>query len=112
VVSAIGLAAASAVGMAAGEYLGDATRNLRRAAVMGVATIIGTMGPVLPFMMLTKDTAIVVAIVLVTAISLAIARARPRHVGARVRRDVRRPVPRRRRHRSRQLAHRRSVALG
>lgn len=75
-VSAIGLAAASAVGMAAGEYLGDATRNLRRAAVMGVATIIGTMGPVLPFMMLTKDTAIVVAIVLVTAISLAIARAR------------------------------------
>ena len=65
-VSAIGLAAASAVGMAAGEYLGDATRNLRRAAVMGVATIIGTMGPVLPFMMLTKDTAIVVAIVLVT----------------------------------------------
>jgi VIT1/CCC1 family predicted Fe2+/Mn2+ transporter len=74
--AAIGLAAASAVGMAAGEYLGDATRNLRRAAVMGVATVVGTLCPVVPFMVLAKDAAIVVAVVLVVVISLAIARAR------------------------------------
>jgi len=74
--AAVGLAAASAVGMAAGEYLGDATRNLRRAAVMGIATVVGTMCPVVPFMLLAKDTAIVVTVVLVAAMSLAIARAR------------------------------------
>jgi VIT1/CCC1 family predicted Fe2+/Mn2+ transporter len=74
--AAVGLAAASAVGMAAGEYLGDVTRNLRRAAVMGGATVVGTMCPVLPFMVLGKNAAIVVAVALVVAISLGIAHAR------------------------------------
>jgi len=74
--AAIGLAAASAVGMAAGEYLGDDTRNLRRAAVMGVATVVGTMCPVVPFMLLAKELAIVVAVLLVLGISLTIARVR------------------------------------
>jgi len=74
--AAVGLAAASAVGMAAGEYLGDASRNFRRAAVMGVATVVGTMCPVVPFMVLAKDAAIIVAVVLVVVISLAIAHAR------------------------------------
>jgi VIT1/CCC1 family predicted Fe2+/Mn2+ transporter len=74
--ASVGLAAASAVGMMAGEYLGDDTRNVRRAVVMGVATIVGTMCPVVPFMLLTKELAIVVAVILVLVISLAIARAR------------------------------------
>ena len=74
--AAIGLAVASAVGMAAGEYLGDDTRNLRRAFVMGLATIVGTMCPVVPFMIFAKDLAMVIAVVLVLAVSLAIARAR------------------------------------
>jgi VIT1/CCC1 family predicted Fe2+/Mn2+ transporter len=74
--AAVGLAAASAIGMAAGEYLGDDTRNLRRALVMGLATVIGTMAPVVPFMVLDKRLAIPVALLLVLAISLAIAQAR------------------------------------
>jgi VIT1/CCC1 family predicted Fe2+/Mn2+ transporter len=74
--AAVGLAAASAVGMAAGEYLGDDTRNFRPAMVMGAATMVGTMCPVVPFMLFAKQLAIVVAVVLVLAISLAIARLR------------------------------------
>jgi VIT1/CCC1 family predicted Fe2+/Mn2+ transporter len=81
--AAVGLAAASAVGMMAGEYLGDDTRSLRRAIVMGVATIVGTMCPVVPFMLLAKEAAIIVAAVLVLAISLAIARARAQTSSAR-----------------------------
>jgi VIT1/CCC1 family predicted Fe2+/Mn2+ transporter len=81
--AAIGLAAASAVGMAAGEYLGDHTRNLRKAGVMGVATIVGTMCPVVPFIVLPKRPAIVVSVLLVVAISLVIARSRAEGSSAR-----------------------------
>jgi VIT1/CCC1 family predicted Fe2+/Mn2+ transporter len=81
--AAIGLAAASAVGMAAGEYLGDDGRSLRKALVMGAATIVGTLCPVVPFMVLAKDAAIVVAVVLVLAISTVIARSRAEGSSAR-----------------------------
>jgi VIT1/CCC1 family predicted Fe2+/Mn2+ transporter len=74
--AAVGLAAASAVGMAAGEYLGDPARSLRKAGVMGLATIVGTLCPVVPFMMLPKRAAIATAVLLVIAISLIIARSR------------------------------------
>jgi VIT1/CCC1 family predicted Fe2+/Mn2+ transporter len=81
--AAIGLAAASAVGMAAGEYLGDHARSIRKAAVMGAATIVGTMCPVVPFMVLPKRSAIIVAVLLVLAISLVIARSRAEGSSAR-----------------------------
>jgi VIT1/CCC1 family predicted Fe2+/Mn2+ transporter len=35
--------------MGAGEYLSDVTRNLRRAGVMAVATLTGSLTPALPF---------------------------------------------------------------
>lgn len=47
--AALGLAIAATVGMGAGEYLSDVTRNLRRAAVMAVATLTGSLLPALPF---------------------------------------------------------------
>lgn len=49
VLAAIGLAVASAVGMAAGEWLGDETASLRKALVMGLATAVGTLVPIVPF---------------------------------------------------------------
>jgi VIT family len=47
--AALGLAIAATVGMGAGEYLSDVTRNLRRAGVMAVATLTGSLTPALPF---------------------------------------------------------------
>jgi VIT1/CCC1 family predicted Fe2+/Mn2+ transporter len=74
--AAVGLAAASAVGMAAGEYLGDRQRSLRKATVMGTATLIGTICPVVPFILLPKKPAMIVAVILVLAISVVIAQSR------------------------------------
>jgi len=53
----IGLAVASAVGMAAGEYLGDPDRSLRNAAVMGGATLVGTLLPAIPFFLTSGHVA-------------------------------------------------------
>jgi hypothetical protein len=50
ITAAIGLAVASAVGMGAGEYLGDSRRRLRIAFVMAGATALGTMLPVVPLL--------------------------------------------------------------
>jgi VIT1/CCC1 family predicted Fe2+/Mn2+ transporter len=46
---AIGIAVAATTGMSAGQYLSDGKRNLRKAMVMGVATLIGAVLPALPF---------------------------------------------------------------
>jgi hypothetical protein len=54
IAAAVGLAVASAVGMGAGEYLGDRDRSLRMAAVMAVATAVGTLLPVVPLLALPK----------------------------------------------------------
>lgn len=61
---AIGLAVASAVSMGAGEYLGDEGRNYRRAGIMAAATLIGTLVPIIPFLLFAKTTAIVGAAIL------------------------------------------------
>ncbi len=45
----LGLAVAATVGMAAGEFLSDEARSLRRALVMGAATLTGSILPALPF---------------------------------------------------------------
>ena len=47
---AIGIAVAATIGMAAGQYLSDGTRNLCRAGVMGLATLVGSVLPALPFL--------------------------------------------------------------
>lgn len=59
---AIGLAAASTVSMAAGEYLGDPERNVGRSAVMAVGTAVGTVSPIIPFVFLDRVPAVVVAV--------------------------------------------------
>jgi hypothetical protein len=47
--AAIGIAVAATTGMGAGQYLSDGKRNLRKAMVMAVATLIGSVLPALPF---------------------------------------------------------------
>ena len=47
--AAIGIAVAATVGMGAGQYLSDGARNMRRAVVMAVATLIGSVLPAIPF---------------------------------------------------------------
>jgi hypothetical protein len=47
--AALGLAVAATVGMGAGEYLSDTNRSLRRAGVMGSATLAGSLAPAVPF---------------------------------------------------------------
>src|SRR5208283_1327052 len=47
--AAIGIAVAATVGMGAGQYLSDASHNVRKAVVMAVATLVGSVLPALPF---------------------------------------------------------------
>ncbi|HME04389.1 MAG TPA: VIT1/CCC1 transporter family protein [Solirubrobacteraceae bacterium] len=47
--AAIGIAVAATVGMGAGQYLSDGNRNVRKAVVMAVATLIGSVLPAIPF---------------------------------------------------------------
>lgn len=79
VLAAIGLAVASCVGMAAGEYLGDSggTGKGLRAAVMGGATTFGTLVPALPFILFSsKATAFAVAGILALILTTGIGRVR------------------------------------
>lgn len=56
---AIGLAAASAASMGAGEYLGDVKHSWRNAGIMGFATLVGTLVPIIPFLFLPKVHAVI-----------------------------------------------------
>ena len=47
--AAIGIAVAATTGMGAGQYLSDGKRNIRKAVVMAVATLIGSVLPAVPF---------------------------------------------------------------
>ena len=49
VAGAIGIAVAATIGMGAGQYLSDGERNLRKAIVMAVATLVGSVLPAVPF---------------------------------------------------------------
>lgn len=62
--AAVGLAAASTVSMAMGEWLGDAKRSWKRALVMGAATLIGTLLPIGPFLFFSKMTAVITSSVI------------------------------------------------
>lgn len=71
VAGAIGIAVAATVGMGAGQYLSDGQRNLRKAVVMAVATLIGSALPAIPFAFGTS-LACVVASVVVTFLTAAV----------------------------------------
>jgi VIT1/CCC1 family predicted Fe2+/Mn2+ transporter len=49
VAGAIGIAVAATIGMGAGQYLSDGQRNLRKAVVMALATLVGSILPAIPF---------------------------------------------------------------
>jgi len=57
----LGLAAASTMSMAAGEWLSSSDRAIRPALVMGAATLVGTILPAVGFMVLGHGAALVVA---------------------------------------------------
>jgi VIT1/CCC1 family predicted Fe2+/Mn2+ transporter len=49
VAGAIGIAVAATIGMGAGQYLSDDARSIRKAVVMAIATLVGSVLPALPF---------------------------------------------------------------
>lgn len=83
VLAAVGLSVASCIGMALGEYLGDrkADGAVKRAFVMGAATLFGTLVPVIPFFVTTNKTvALAVAGVIALAVSTVIGKIRHRGI--------------------------------
>ena len=71
VAGAIGIAVAATVGMGAGQYLSDGKRNVRKAVVMAVATLIGSVLPAVPFAF-GSSTACVVASLAITVLAAAV----------------------------------------
>lgn len=59
---AIGIAVAATVGMGAGQYLSDGERNVRKAIVMAVATLIGSVLPAIPFIFGTSLACVLTSI--------------------------------------------------
>src|SRR5215469_13667843 len=71
VAGAIGIAVAATIGMGAGQYLSDEERNVRKAIVMAVATLVGSVLPAIPFFFGTS-LACVLASVAITLIAAAV----------------------------------------
>jgi VIT1/CCC1 family predicted Fe2+/Mn2+ transporter len=79
ILAGVGLAVASTFGMGAGEWLGDTDKGegcTRRAVVMALATLVGTLIAVIPFLFFTKAVALIVAGILAVALGLVIGRIR------------------------------------
>jgi VIT1/CCC1 family predicted Fe2+/Mn2+ transporter len=78
VVTAGGLAVAATVSMAGGQFLSDTGQAgaRRRAAIMGLATFIGSFVPVVPYLFLGRTPATVCSLVVITLLALGIAQAR------------------------------------
>ena len=64
VAGAIGISVAATIGMGAGQYLSDPKRNLRKAFVMALATLTGSILPAGPFFFGTSTASVVAAIVI------------------------------------------------
>lgn len=75
--AAVALAIAAAVSMAAGEWLADPDSSVRRAAVMGVATLTGSAAPAIPFAVAHGTPAGVGCGVVTVACAAGIAELRP-----------------------------------
>lgn len=76
ILAAIGLAIAAGVGMGAGEYLGDNKSSLKQAWVMMLATVFGTIVPVLPYLFLHGAVALGISIAITLALCAVIGRER------------------------------------
>ncbi len=77
VVAAVALAVGAAVSMAAGEWLSDASGSGHRAAVMGSATLAGSILPAVPFFAMTGAPAFLACGVVTILLAALIAQARP-----------------------------------
>jgi VIT1/CCC1 family predicted Fe2+/Mn2+ transporter len=71
VAGAIGIAVAATIGMGAGQYLSDDQRSLRKAVVMALATLIGSVLPAVPFAFGTS-AACVAASIAITLLAAAV----------------------------------------
>jgi VIT1/CCC1 family predicted Fe2+/Mn2+ transporter len=71
VAGAIGIAVAATIGMGAGQYLSDDKRSIRKAVVMAVATLTGSVLPALPFSF-GNSLASVLASVAITLLAAAV----------------------------------------
>jgi VIT1/CCC1 family predicted Fe2+/Mn2+ transporter len=79
VVTAGGLAVAATVSMAGGQFLSDtgqAGARRRRAAIMGLATFIGSFLPACPYLFLGRTPATVLSLIVTTLMAMGIAQAR------------------------------------
>ena len=65
--AAIGIAVAATIGMGAGQYLSDGQRNLRLAVVMGLATLVGSVLPAIPFIFGASNACILASIAITLA---------------------------------------------
>ena len=65
--AAIGIAVAATIGMGAGQYLSDGQRNLRLAVVMGLATLVGSVLPAIPFIFGTSKACILASVAITLA---------------------------------------------
>jgi len=74
-----GLAVASAVGMASGDYLGGATRRL--AAVMGLATLAGSLLPAISVALIPGAVGLLIGALCIVAFGIAIAEVRAQERG-------------------------------
>lgn len=81
--TALGLALAEAVGMAAGAWLSDSDHGPAAAGVIGAATGFGTLAPTLPFAILPPAPARLACLAIITALTLVIALVRARQRGLR-----------------------------
>ena len=76
-VAAVALAVGAAVSMGAGEWLSDPDASRRRAVVMGVATLVASALPAVPFFVLSGLAAFVGCALITTALVVVIAEVRP-----------------------------------
>src|SRR5271167_1673984 len=67
VAGAIGIAVAATVGMGAGQYLSDGQRNMRKAVVMAVATLVGSVLPAIPFVFGTSTGSVLTSLAITVA---------------------------------------------
>lgn len=75
--AAIGVAVASAIGMAAGEWLGDGSGSLRRAALMGLASLMSILLPAGAYGLTTGVWRVVAVTLVILALACVVAWYRP-----------------------------------
>jgi VIT1/CCC1 family predicted Fe2+/Mn2+ transporter len=79
--TAVGVAVAEGVGMAAGEWLSDSDSGFAASLVIGVATIVGSIAPALPYAWLPPGPALIASVTVVAVLGAVITGMRSRARG-------------------------------